>query len=44
MMEALKVCQGAVAALQFQDADTAVTQLHQALQLLTQPAQPRLSH
>ena len=37
MMEALKLCQSAVSALQFQDADTAVRTLHQAITLLTTP-------
>ena len=37
VMESMRLCQSAVAALQFQDSDTAVHQLHQALALLTQP-------
>merc|ERR550514_2284764 len=44
MMEALKLCQSAVASLQFQDADTAVSVMSQALQVLTPappPAAPR---
>jgi len=37
ILEAMKLCQGAVSALQFQDAETAVHTLYQALQLLTTP-------
>lgn len=37
MLEALKLCQDAASALQFQDSDTAVHTLHQALTLLTTP-------
>lgn len=41
MMEALKLCQNAASSLQFQDSDTAVSQLHQAISvLITPPAQP----
>jgi len=37
ILEALKLSQSAVSSLQFQDADTAVRCLHQALQILTTP-------
>ena len=38
MVEAQRLCSSASSALQFQDSDTAVHQLTQALQLLTQPS------
>ena len=41
ILEALKLSQGAVSALQFQDVDTAVNVLQQALHMLTQPPPPR---
>ena len=40
MMEALKLCQGAVSCLQFQQPQEAVQQLTQALKCLTTPPQP----
>ncbi len=40
MLEAMKLCQNAVAALQFQDADTAVNTLQEALTCLTTPPAP----
>lgn len=40
MLEALTMCKHAISALQFQDSDTAVHQLNQALLLLTHPPMP----
>ncbi|KAL1507191.1 hypothetical protein AB1Y20_008041 [Prymnesium parvum] len=40
ILEAVNVCKAAISALQFQDSDTAVHQLNQALILLTQPPMP----
>ena len=42
MLEAMKLCQSANSALQFQDADTAINLLHQAMVVLTQPQPPSL--
>lgn len=41
IMEAMKLCQSAVSALQFQDAETAVHTLHKALSMLTTPPTPQ---